>query len=410
MALSTGSNFAKPDDAFRAIVEAHRGLSDAQSADLDAALVLVLANHIGDLDVLNEAIALAKRRMLDTSQQAATTAAAVIHVSNEVRNQLMANNAAKGFASTTDMAEKKITFSEIGTDLYAFTAEGDPNSAIIVGDDGCLVFDAQSTPAMAHKVIERVRTVTDKPIKYVVLSHYHAVRVLGASAYKAQGIVASAETYRLIEERGQQDWDSEYGRFPRLFQDAESIPGLTWPTLTFEGEMSIYLGKREVRLMQLGAGHTSGDIVAWVPDAEVMFSGDLIEYHSACYCGDAHLREWPMTLNEIRAFNPKAIAPGRGDALKGLSTGRDAIAMTRDFVTTLYGAAETSVAKGRNLKESMAATREVMDPKFSSFAIYEHCLPFNVSRAFDEASGIDDPVIWTDKRDQEMWAALQGGG
>ena len=224
---------------------------------------------------------------------------------------------AKGFASTTDMAEKKITFSEIGTDLYAFTAEGDPNSAVIVGDDGCIVFDAQATPAMANKVIERVRTVTDKPIKYVVLSHYHAVRVLGASAYKAQGIIASQETYRLVEERGQQDWDSEYGRFPRLFQDAQSIPGLTWPTLTFEGEMSIYLGKREVRLMQLGAGHTSGDIVAWVPDAEVMFSGDLIEYHSACYCGDAHLREWPATLNEIRAFNPKAIAPGRGDALKG---------------------------------------------------------------------------------------------
>ena len=104
---------------------------------------------------------------------------------------------AKGFASTTDMAEKNITFSEIGPDLYAFTAEGDPNSAIIVGDDGCIVFDAQATPAMANKVIERVRTVTDKPIKYVVLSHYHAVRVLGASAYKAQGIVASAETHRL---------------------------------------------------------------------------------------------------------------------------------------------------------------------------------------------------------------------
>ncbi len=300
---------------------------------------------------------------------------------------------AKGFASTTDMAEKKITFSEIGTDLYAFTAEGDPNSAVIVGDDGCIVFDAQATPAMANKVIERVRTVTDKPIRYVVLSHYHAVRVLGASAYKAQGVIASAETHRLM----------------RLFQDAQSIPGLTWPTLTFETDMSIYLGKREVRLMSLGAGHTSGDIVAWVPDAEVMFSGDLIEYHSACYCGDAHLREWPTTLNEIRAFNPKAIAPGRGDALKGLAVGRDAIAMTRDFVTSLYGAAETAVAKGRNLKETMAATREVMDPKFSSFAIYEHCLPFNVSRAFDEASGIDDPVIWTDKRDQEMWAALQGG-
>jgi glyoxylase-like metal-dependent hydrolase (beta-lactamase superfamily II) len=313
----------------------------------------------------------------------------------------------KGFASTTDMAEKKITFSEIGTDLFAFTAEGDPNSAVIVGDDGCIVFDAQATPALAHKVIERVRTVTDKPIKYVVLSHYHAVRVLGASAFHAEAVVSSTETRRLVAERGQQDWDSEFGRFPRLFQGSESIPGLTWPTLMFEGEMSIFLGKREVRLMQLGAGHTSGDIVAWVPDAEVMFSGDLIEYHSACYCGDAMLREWPSTLNEIRDFNPRAIAPGRGDALKGLATTREAIAMTRDFVSTLYGAAEISVAKGRSLKETMAACREVMDPKFSSFAIYEHCLPFNVSRAYDEASGIDDPVIWTDKRDREMWAALQ---
>jgi glyoxylase-like metal-dependent hydrolase (beta-lactamase superfamily II) len=316
---------------------------------------------------------------------------------------------AKGFASTTDLAEKTVTFSEIGPDIYAFTAEGDPNTAVIVGDDGCIVFDAQATPAMANSVIARVRSVTDKPIKYVVLSHYHAVRVLGASAYRAQGVVASQETYRLIEERGQQDWDSEFGRFPRLFRDAESIPGLTWPTLTFDADMTIYLGKREVRLMHLGAGHTSGDIVAWVPDAQVMCSGDLIEFHSACYCGDAHLREWPMTLNEIYDFAPKAVAPGRGDALKGTALVREAIALTRDFVTSLYGAAELSVAQGRSLKETVAATREVMDPKFAGYAIYEHCLPFNVSRAFDEASGIDDPVIWTAERDREMWAAIQGG-
>jgi glyoxylase-like metal-dependent hydrolase (beta-lactamase superfamily II) len=312
----------------------------------------------------------------------------------------------QGFASTGDMAEKKITFSEIGTDLYAFTAEGDPNSGVIVGDDGCIVFDAQATPAMARSVIERVKTVTDKPIRYVVLSHYHAVRVLGASAYGAQGVVASAETYRLIAERGQQDWDSEYGRFPRLFRDAESIPGLTLPDLSFSGGMTIHLGKREVRLMQLGAGHTSGDIVAWVPDAGVMFTGDLVEYRSACYCGDAKLRQWPRTLDAIRDFGPTAIVPGRGDALLGTRTVGEAIALTRDFVTTLYGVAEMSVARGLSLKETFAAARDVMDPKFSSYAIYEHCQPFNVARAFDEASGIDDPVIWTAERDREVWAAM----
>ena len=69
MPLSTRSNFEKPDDAFRVIVEAHRGLSDEQSAELDVALVLILANHIGDIGVLREAIELAQRRMMDASQQ-----------------------------------------------------------------------------------------------------------------------------------------------------------------------------------------------------------------------------------------------------------------------------------------------------------------------------------------------------
>src|SRR6202171_1394213 len=162
---------------------------------------------------------------------------------------------AKGFASTTDLAEKKITFSEIGTDLYAFTAEGDPNSAVIVGEDGCLVSAAQATPAMANKVIERIRKVTDKPIKYVVLTHYHAVRVLGASGYAPEHIIASRDTYDLIVERGEQDMKSEIERFPRLFRAVESVPGLTWPTLVFEKRLTLWLGKLQVELLQLGRGH-----------------------------------------------------------------------------------------------------------------------------------------------------------
>lgn len=315
----------------------------------------------------------------------------------------------KPFASAADLADKPVSFQEIGPDLYAYTAGGDPNSGVIVGDDGCLVIDAQATPAMAEDVIRRVRSVTDKPIKYVVLSHYHAVRVLGASAFSAQGIVASEATYRLIVERGEADKTSEIGRFPRLFRGADTLPpGLTWPTLTFETEMTVHLGRREVRLMHLGAGHTAGDIVAYVPDAGAVFSGDLVEYHSACYCGDAHLRDWPLTLDAIRELPAQALVPGRGDALVGHGTVREAIAMTRDFVGTLYGVAELSVARGRSLKECFAATREAMDPKFESYAIYEHCLPFNVSRAFDEASGIDYPRIWTAERDREMWGELQG--
>ena len=314
----------------------------------------------------------------------------------------------KGFASANDTTEKKVSFDEIGSGLYAYTAEGDPNSGIIVGDDAVMVIDAQATPVMADDVIDRVRAITDKPIKYVLLSHYHAVRVLGASAYLDAEILASETTRELIAERGQQDMDSEIGRFPRLFRAVESIPGLTWPTLTFPSEISVWLGKREVKIKHIGRGHTAGDVIAWVPDAGVVFSGDLVEYRSACYCGDAHFTDWPATLDRLADLKAKALVPGRGAALGDPAKVAEGIVMTRDFLGTLYGSVQASVAKGRSLKEAFVAAREVMDPKFSSFAIYEHCLPFNVSRAYDEAKGIDWPVIWTAQRDREMWAALQG--
>jgi glyoxylase-like metal-dependent hydrolase (beta-lactamase superfamily II) len=315
---------------------------------------------------------------------------------------------AANFASTGDMAEKKITFSEIGRDLYAFTAEGDPNSGIIIGDDGVIVIDAQATPAMAGLVIERVRKVTDKPIKYVVLSHYHAVRVLGASAYNAQEILASEKCRAMIAERGKEDWDSEYGRFPRLFRAAESIPGLTWPTVTFKERMSLYLGKRRVDLMHIGRAHTAGDIVAYVPDANVVFSGDIVEYKSACYCGDAHFTDWPATLARLGAFRADALVPGRGDALVGADTVAEGIALTRDLLRDTYEPVQREAARGAPLKACFDAANAAMRPKYGTWPIFEHCQPFNIARAYDEAQGIDTPRVWTAERDRAMWAALQG--
>ena len=315
---------------------------------------------------------------------------------------------AKAFASQGDLAEKKISFSEIGRDLWAFTAEGDPNTGVIIGDDCVMIVDAQATPRLAQKVVEKIRTVTDKPIKYVVLSHYHAVRVLGASAYGASEIIASEKCRAMVAERGKEDWDSEFGRFPRLFQGHESIPGLTWPSLTFQSKMTLHLGKRRVDLMHLGRAHTAGDIVAWVPDEQVMFTGDIVEYHSACYCGDGHFADWGQTLDAIKAYHPRAIAPGRGDALVGDLKVNAAIESTRDFVESTYRPASQIAARGGSLKEAWNAVRAECDPKFGKYAIYEHCLPFNVARAYDEALGMDTPRIWTAERDLAMWNALQG--
>ncbi|RMD50264.1 MAG: MBL fold metallo-hydrolase [Alphaproteobacteria bacterium] len=316
---------------------------------------------------------------------------------------------AKAFASQGDLEEKQTSFTEIGDGLWAFTAEGDPNSGVIIGDESVMVIEAQATPLLAQKVIDEIRKVTDKPISHLVLTHYHAVRVLGASAYGAREIIMSDKARAMVAERGKEDWESEFQRFPRLFRGHETIPGLTWPTTTFSDRMTVYLGKRRVEIMHLGRAHTAGDAVVWVPDSEVMFTGDIVEYHSACYCGDGHFADWPRTLEAIRAFRPAAIAPGRGDALVGSERVNEAIDLTRDFIESTYAPVARVVGRGGSLKEAFEAVREVCDPKFSDYAIYEHCLPFNVARAYDEAQGIDTPRIWTAERDLEMWNALQNG-
>ena len=315
---------------------------------------------------------------------------------------------ATAFASQGDTGEKRVSFTEIGDGLWAYTAEGDPNSGAIVGDDCVMIVEAQATPRLANMVIEKVREITDKPIMHLVLTHYHAVRVLGASAYGARQVVMSDAARAMVAERGQEDWDSEFQRFPRLFQGHESIPGLTWPTTTFSDRMTVYLGERRVDLMRLGRAHTAGDIVVHVPDANVMFTGDIVEYRSACYCGDGHFSDWGGTLDAISAFDVDAIAPGRGDALVGKEMVAAAIDSTRDFVESTYRPVSRVAASGGSLKEAWDAVRAECDPKFKDFAIYEHCLPFNVARAYDEARGIDTPRIWTAERDLEMWAQLQG--
>ncbi len=314
----------------------------------------------------------------------------------------------KAFASRGDTQAKKVSFIKLAANAYAYTAEGDPNTGVIIGDDAVMVIDTQATPVMAQDVIARIRAVTDKPIKYVVLTHYHAVRVLGASAYGAAHVIASQDTRDLIAERGQQDFRSELERFPRLFQAAESIPGLTWPTITFAGAMTLWLGQTEIRIMQIGRGHTKGDTIVWLPKEKVLFSGDLVEYGATPYTGDAYLSDWPATLDRLATLKPKALVPGRGDAVTTPAGVRRSIEGTRAFVSEMFGAVKAGRRKGKALRAIYSDTRRQLQPKFGQWVIFDHCLPFNVTRAFDEAGGIVDPRIWTSRRDAAMWRALEG--
>lgn len=317
----------------------------------------------------------------------------------------------KPFASSADLGTKTEKLEVLADGVYALTAEGDPNVGAIEGEDFLVAFEARATPVAAREWLEKLRRHTDKPVRYLVLSHYHAVRVLGASAFDADVIVAHERTRYLIDERGQQDWDSEFGRMPRLFKEPESIPGLTHPTLTFSDRLTIPLGgqRGDLLLQYCGRGHTEGDIVAWLPKQKVLFAGDLVEAQAALYTGDAFHVEWSAgTLDAVEAFRAELLVGGRGAVARGREAVDAAIVQTRGFLTEMIEQVSRVQAGGGSLKDAFEACHASLAPTFGAWPIFEHCLPFNVARLWEERQGVERPTIWTAERDRQVWDQLQG--
>jgi glyoxylase-like metal-dependent hydrolase (beta-lactamase superfamily II) len=230
--------------------------------------------------------------------------------------------------------------------------------------------------------------------------------VLGATAFEARHVVAHTGTRTWVDERGAQDWESEHRRFPRLFRDAGSIPGLTHPDVAFSDALTLVLGGRVVEVRWLGGGHTQGDAVVWLPEERVLFAGDLVEARAAPYMGDALVDAWHTgTLDLVESLGAETLVPGRGPALRGEEVGR-AIAETRDYLATIWTTVRDARSRGATLREAGAEARGALEPRFGDWWIFEHCLPFNVARCYDEAGGLP-PQVWTAEKDQEVWAALQ---
>ena len=318
--------------------------------------------------------------------------------------------AKKPFASSADLGEKVETLEVLAEGVYALTAEGDPNVGAIEGEDFLVAIEARATPKAARDWLKMLREHTDKPVKYLVLSHYHAVRVLGASAFDAENIITSDVTRTLIEERGMEDWASEFGRMPRLFREPDEIPGLTHPTITFNDRMEIPLGgdRGDLVLKFCGRGHTAGDIIAWLPRHKILFTGDLVEAQAALYTGDASHFDWSTgTLDNLKALQAEQLVGGRGAIARGREEVDAAIEQTRGFLLDMIEIVSEVHGNKGSLKEAFEKTHAHLSPKFGQWPIFEHCLPFDVQRLWDELDGIDWGRIWTAERDQEVWDQLQ---
>ena len=271
-----------------------------------------------------------------------------------------------------------------------------------------LVVDTRATPTLARALLAGIRSVTDRPVTWVFLSHYHAVRALGASVFTGATVLSTEGTRDWIRTRGEADFMSERDRFPRLFRGVDEIPGLTMPDATFDGTMRIDLGGIEVELLGFGRAHTQGDAACWVPSRRVLYAGDLSENRCGVYAGDAYIRDWIETLTRLRSVPAEVMVAGRGPVVRGREAVLGAIDSTSAFLSSLRDAVQTALDGGADLKGCFQAAEEAMRAEFGDWPLFGHVLPFDVARMHEELRGTDHPTIWTADRDKQLWQTLRG--
>ena len=171
--------------------------------------------------------------------------------------------------------------------------------------------------------------------------------------------------------------------------------------------MRIDLGNREVELHFLGRGHTAGDLVVWLPAERICFAGDLVEAQAAPYMGDAYIDEWRgATLDGVAALGAEQMVGGRGPVVRGAAAVTQAIEDTRHFLSAVFEGTRAVKEAGETPRDAYVATHAQLAPRYAGYPIFEHTMPFNVQRAWDELHGVEHPRVWTAERDRAVWDEL----
>ena len=181
------------------------------------------------------------------------------------------------------------------------------------------------------------------------------------------------------------------------------------PDSAVVGSLDIDLGGRVLTLTAAGPAHSDNDLTVLDKATGTLFAGDLVESKAALYTGDAYHFDWAgKTLDNVKAYQAENLIGGRGAVSRGVAETDAAVEQTRKFLNGMIENVGRVHKAGGTLKAAFEATRDALAPEFGAWPIFEHCLPFDVQRLWDEFEGIEHPRIWTAERDRQMWETLEG--
>jgi len=263
----------------------------------------------------------------------------------------------------------------IAPDVYVFSGQsGDSNAGVVIGDQGVVVIDSSPTPETARALAAEIKRLTPKPILYVVFTHAHGDHTFSVHELApTKGIIAHVYTKDYLAQHGAQHLKAYRERMGETKTQGAKV---TLPTITFPDMYSIPLGKHHILLFYQGRGHTRGDIVAYLPTAHVLFTGDLASAGRLPWMGDSFVKEWQQTLDRLAVLDVTTIVPGHGKW-----GGMPVLKAFREYLTDLYSAVFVTWMINRPIE---AAKKEVQLPKYDSWLRYKEWLPANVEKVYQE--------------------------
>ena len=345
--------------------------------------------------------------------------------------------AATALAAQPKFVNEEYDLQKVADGVYSFIApESDSgvvqsNCTVIIGEDAALVADTGQFPSLAERMVADIKKLTTKPVRYIVNTHWHFDHVWGngvfRSAYPGAAIISTEFTRELVEDQGprvlstqpaeNKRQTAEYRRFvadgkypsghavsdeskrslTRLADTLEHVEAEfpltvhTPPTVGFEKELTVNLGKREVKVMWLGRANTGGDAILWVLDAKLLVAGDTVVYPSPFATG-SYMSEWPVVLQKMMDMNAITIIPGHGPVMHDASYLKTLV----ELFQALTSQVKKAVSQGLSLEDTRKnVTLPEFKDRFSSFARTElwrnegfgTFLQAAVDRAYQEATG-----------------------
>ena len=291
------------------------------------------------------------------------------------------------------------------------------NAAVVVLDDSVLVVDTHSKPSAARGLIAQIKTLTDKPVKYVVNTHFHWDHYQGNQAYPSSWpagveIISSEATRESIEERGIPRVQRELITMP---QEIEELRGqlekasdakqreeiqsnlrqaedylaelksmqVTLPTMTFDHSLILHRKSRTVEILWLGKAHTDGDVFVYLPKEKVLVTGDAL-HGWLPYMGDSYPYDWIRTLDTAEKLDFEQVIGGHGDVMRG----KQQFELWKGYLRDLLDETAQAYAQGETLEEAQNTVAKALESKYATkFAYFpRNLINGNIEKAYEVIS------------------------